>query len=71
MKAPGWLRASSLLSLVFALGHTLGASQSWSPVGGTDVLRAIATFHFNVEGANWLMNRLAALRRFFSWSAIC
>ncbi len=47
-----WLRASSLLSLLFALGHTMGALKAWSPVGETDVLRAMARFHFDTEGVS-------------------
>ncbi len=52
MKAVWWLRASSALSLVFALGHSAGASQAWSPPGETDVLRAMAAFHFDTEGVS-------------------
>ena len=52
MGAPSlWLRVASVLTLVFAAGHGMGAADSWSPVGDTDVLRAMRTFEFEVMGA--------------------
>src|SRR5262245_5837185 len=45
-----WLRASSIVSLLFAVGHTLGGRQSWSPIGRTDVLTSMETFRFNFQG---------------------
>ena len=41
MKAPIWLRVSSIISVLFATGHSLGGRQSWSPAGETEVLRAM------------------------------
>ena len=44
------LRITSLISLIFAVGHSLGSLESWSPVGETEVLRAMKSFHFDTEG---------------------
>jgi hypothetical protein len=39
------------VSLVFAVGHTLGGlKSSWSPVGPTAVLNAMGAFQFDVSG---------------------
>jgi hypothetical protein len=46
------LRIASIISLLFAAGHTAGASQSWSPAGETEVLRAMRSFQFTAEGVN-------------------
>jgi hypothetical protein len=47
------LRIASIISLVFAVGHTLGGlTKSWSPIGETDVLTAMRTFRFDVQGVN-------------------
>jgi hypothetical protein len=46
------LRIAAVISLVFAVGHTLGGLKGWSPLGDTDVLTAMRTFHFDVEGVN-------------------
>ena len=45
-----WLRVTSVVSFVFAIGHTLGARTSWSPLGETDVLNSMRTFRFQTEG---------------------
>lgn len=53
MNAALLLRIASVISLFFAAGHTLGGfKSSWSPIGETDVLAAMRTFRFDVEGAN-------------------
>jgi hypothetical protein len=52
MKAALWLRISSIISLLFAAGHTLGGRQSWSPAGETDVLRAMKTVSYHVMGVD-------------------
>jgi hypothetical protein len=49
---PLFLRAASVLTLLFAAGHLLGGKDSWSPVGETDVLRAMRSFHFDAGGAD-------------------
>ena len=52
MKAPLWLRVSSIISFFFAAGHTLGGRKSWSPAGETDVLRAMKTVSYHVMGVD-------------------
>ena len=54
MKRKAWLplRLAAVISLVFAVGHTLGGLKGWSPIGDTEVLTAMRTFHFDVEGVN-------------------
>jgi hypothetical protein len=51
MRAPLVLRIASVVSVLFAAGHTLGALQSWSPPGDTEVLQAMRSFHFDAGGA--------------------
>jgi hypothetical protein len=46
------LRVSSVVSLLFAAGHSLGGRKAWSPMGETDVLTAMRTHRFNVYGVN-------------------
>jgi hypothetical protein len=46
------LRMASIISLLFAAGHTLGGLQSWSPPGETEVLRAMRSFRFDADGMN-------------------
>lgn len=50
MKPIIWLRAASIISFLFAIGHTLGGRKNWSPAGELDVLRAMRTVTFQVEG---------------------
>jgi hypothetical protein len=45
-----WLRIASGLTLLFAAGHAMGAIDSWSPPGETDVLRSMRAFEFDVSG---------------------
>lgn len=52
MKTSLFLRLASIVTLVFAVGHTLGGRESWSPVGENDVLRAMQSFRFDVEGVS-------------------
>lgn len=47
-----WLRISSIVSVLFAAGHTLGGRKDWSPIGETAVLAAMRTSVFNVEGVS-------------------
>jgi hypothetical protein len=50
MKAPILYRISSVLLLIFAVGHTLGFRQS-DPAWGVDTLLAsMQSIHFNVQG---------------------
>jgi len=52
MKPSVLLRIVSILSLLFAVGHTAGGLSFWSPAGETEVLRAMRTFHFDAMGAS-------------------
>ncbi len=46
------LRVASVLTLLFAAGHTMGGLSSWSPAGETEVLRAMGSFHFDASGSS-------------------
>src|SRR6266852_7857241 len=46
------LRVASVVSLLFAAGHSLGGTQDWSPMGETDVLQAMRTHRFDVGGVS-------------------
>jgi len=46
------LRITAVISLLFAVGHTLGGLKSWSPIGETIVLSDMRTFRFDVGGVN-------------------
>lgn len=48
MKPTMPLRIASGLSLVFSTGHLAGGLKSWSPLGETPTLKAMANFHFEV-----------------------
>ena len=52
MKSYVTLRIAAVFSLLFALGHTLGARRSWSPQGENEVLRAMRSVHFDVAGVS-------------------
>jgi hypothetical protein len=52
MSATLWLRISSIVSLLFAIGHTLGGRKDWSPMGETDVLTAMRTVHYDTMGVS-------------------
>jgi hypothetical protein len=46
------LRIAAILSLLFAAGHTSGGLSFWSPLGETDVLKAMRSFHFDAAGSS-------------------
>jgi hypothetical protein len=46
------LRLASLVSLLFAVGHSLGGLQNWSPIGDNAVLRAMTDVHFKTMGVS-------------------
>lgn len=46
-----WLRVSSIISMLFALGHVLGGLKYWSPMGDNPVLQAMRATRFDVMGA--------------------
>jgi hypothetical protein len=50
MTATRWLRISSVISFLFAVGHTLGGRKYWSPMGDNAVLQTMKTVHFNIKG---------------------
>jgi hypothetical protein len=50
MKPSTVLRITSLITLIFAAGHSLGGMESWSPMGETEVLKAMKSFRFDAEG---------------------
>jgi hypothetical protein len=52
MKRTLWLRIASVVSLLFAAGHTVGGTKSWSPIPDNDVFRAMKSFRFDVEGTS-------------------
>jgi hypothetical protein len=52
MSATRWLRISSIVSLLFTIGHTLGGSQDWSPIGQSEVLSSMRTYRFDIQGVN-------------------
>ena len=52
MNAKLWLRISAIVSLLLAVGHTLGGRKSWSPNGEHPVLQQMRDVHFDVMGVN-------------------
>jgi hypothetical protein len=52
MTATIWLRISAVVSMLFALGHTLGGFKYWSPIGDNPVLRAMRDVHFDAMGVS-------------------
>jgi hypothetical protein len=52
MNAKLWLRISAIVSLLLAVGHTLGGRKSWSPNGENPVLQQMRDVHFDVMGVN-------------------
>ena len=52
MTATLMLRLASVLSMLFAAGHTLGGRRSWSPIGESEGLTAMRTFRFETMGVS-------------------
>jgi hypothetical protein len=50
MKTPLLLRIAAGISLLFAIGHSIGGLQKWSPMGDNEVLKAMQAVHFDVMG---------------------
>ena len=46
------LRISAVISPLFAIGHSLGGTKRWSPMGENDVLKAMETVRFDTMGVN-------------------
>lgn len=78
MKPAPLLRVAAVFMLLFAVGHTLGGMESWSPVGETDVLRAMGAFRFDAHGSSrtyldfyrgfgWTISVFLALQAVLLW----
>ena len=52
MKSSLLLRIASILTLLFAAGHTTGGLSFWSPPGETEALRTMRSFHFDAAGVS-------------------
>lgn len=52
MKAPVFYRIAAVLLLLFAVGHTLGFSQSDPSWGVEALLSSMRSIHFNIQGFN-------------------
>jgi len=52
MKTRLTLRIASIVMFLFAVGHSLGGRESWSPAGETDVLRAMRSVRFDAAGVS-------------------
>ena len=46
------LRIASVISLLFAAGHTMGGLKQWSPMGENEVLKQMTTVRFETMGAD-------------------
>lgn len=46
------LRIASAISLLFTAGHSMGGLKKWSPMGENEVLRSMATVHFDTMGVS-------------------
>ena len=46
------LRIASIISLLFAAGHSMGGLQKWSPTGHDAVLTAMTDVHFPMMGVS-------------------
>jgi hypothetical protein len=46
------LRIASVISMLFAAGHTLGGRKAWSPIGESEVLTSMRTVRFEVFGVS-------------------
>jgi hypothetical protein len=52
MNRANLLKISSIISVIFALGHTMGGIKKWSPMGDNNVLKTMSDVHFQVYGAS-------------------
>ena len=50
MKTSLFLRIASVISFLFAAGHTLGGREAWTFTGETEVLRPMRTFQIQTMG---------------------
>ena len=47
-----FLRIASIISLLFAAGHTLGGLKKWSPMGENEVLKQMTSVRFETMGVD-------------------
>jgi hypothetical protein len=52
MKTRLFLRIAAIVSLLLAIGHSIGGTKSWSPMPDNDVFRAMRTVRFDVGSAS-------------------
>jgi len=52
MSSALWLRVASVVSFLFAAGHTLGGRKSWSFTGEKEVLEPMRTFKVEAFGVS-------------------
>lgn len=50
MSSANILRVAAVVSLLFAIGHSLGGLEAWSPGGENDALRMMKSFVVDPEG---------------------
>lgn len=46
-----YIRIASVITVIFAAGHLMGATESWSPPGETAVLQSMRAFEFDAMGS--------------------
>lgn len=80
LKRPSfWLRTASVLTVLFAIGHSLGGLEHWSPVGESPVLQAMRTFEFDAGGVRrtyldfylgfgWLVTAFLVMQAYLAWA---
>lgn len=59
------LRIAAAISLLFAIGHSLGGLKGWSPMGENEVLKAMASVRFDTMGVS---RSYLDFYRGFGWS---
>ena len=75
-----YLRAAALLTLLLALGHSIGGLQQWSPTGENETLRAMRAFVMDVAGLRrtyfdfyigfgWIISVYLLLQTVLLWQA--
>ncbi len=52
MRTTSLLRVASILSLLIAVGHSLGGLRKWSPMGANEVLNAMGSVRFQAMGVS-------------------
>ena len=52
MKTRLFLRIAAIVSLLLAVGHSIGGMKSWSPMPDNDVFRAMKTVRFDLGSVN-------------------